>query len=407
MTHLQAEYLRAAARSEMLWQTALEDNAENSPLTISGELYGEKLQEYVKSRNDDETAEDELRPYAGKNAPRAELYTNQKIPPDVWLREVLAGKRRTKPDEDPMRPNAEQEKVLRRLLARVLEESRLEQTDAKAQSKAEPLRDLVHGCPGTGKSAMTAWIRDLFENVLGWEHGVQFVFLSFQNTMAADINGFTIHHWAGIDPTAADGSTTTKDNHKMSNKCQNLRYVIIDEISMVSAQLLGTLDRILAKAIRRKSGYKMRPDGTERPFGGINLMMLGDFWQLPPVSGTSLCAHHEVVPTGLADLGYKLLWEHGINGIQAAFDLKEPMRCDDAWYNSFLDMCRYGTIDLDTYAFLHGWPTEVPVEGRPSSFAIAGGEGMPMVRERGRLNSEKVLFKTGEKSAKLACISLL
>ena len=185
----------------------------------------------------------------------------------------MAGRRRTKPDENPLRPNAEQEKVLSRVLSRVREEKKLEQTDAKAKSKTEPLRDLVHGCPGAGKSAMTAWIRDLFEKAL-----VQFVFLSFQNTMAADINGFTIHHWAGIDPTAADGSATTKDNHKMSNKCQNLRFVVIDEISMVSAQLLGTLELILGKAVRKRSGYKMRPDGTERPFGGINVILLGDFW---------------------------------------------------------------------------------------------------------------------------------
>ena len=85
-------------------------------------------------------------------------------------------------------------------------EERLEHTDTKRQSEAEPLRDLVHGCPGTGKSCMIGWFRDLFENVLGWEHGVQFVCLSFQNTMAADINGFTIHHWGAIDPTAQEGS---------------------------------------------------------------------------------------------------------------------------------------------------------------------------------------------------------
>jgi hypothetical protein len=192
---------------------------------------------------------------------------------------------------------------------------------------------------------MTAWIRDLFENVLGWEHGVQFVFLSFQNTMAADINGFNIHHWAGIDPTAADGSATTKDNNKMSNKCQNLRFVVIDEISMVSAQLLGTLELILNKAVRKKSGYKMRPDGTERPFGGINMILLGDFWQLPPVSGTPLCAHcDDVAEGGIAEHGYRMLWEQSANGIQEAFDLKQPMRCDDAWYNAFLDMCRHARL---------------------------------------------------------------
>ena len=68
--HLRAEYVRAAARSEMLWQTPQSDNTGDEPRVIRGELYGEKLQEYVKSRNDDEAADEELRPYAGKTAPQ-------------------------------------------------------------------------------------------------------------------------------------------------------------------------------------------------------------------------------------------------------------------------------------------------------------------------------------------------
>ena len=87
---------------------------------------------------------------------------------------------------------------------------------------------------------MIGWLQDVLENILGWEHAVQFVCLSFQNTMAADISGVTIHHWAGIGPTAHDGSCAKNDSDKMSTKCQNLRFIIIDKISMVSAQLFGT-----------------------------------------------------------------------------------------------------------------------------------------------------------------------
>jgi ATP-dependent DNA helicase PIF1 len=356
---LRAEYARAAARSEMLWQTPQREV--DGSIAIKGEMYGGKLQEYVKARNAGEEDEAESRPYAGKTAPRAELYVSMQMLPDQWHRAVLNGIRRTRPDVEPMRANQEQGAVLRRVVDRVVEEKRLEQTSSKALSEVEPIRDLVHGSPGTGKSAMTGWLRDLFENVLGWEHGVQFVFLSFQNTMAADINGFTIHHWAGINPLEAEGSSTTKDSHHMSTKCQNLRFIIIDEISMVSAQLLGSLEIIVRRAVRKKSGYKLRPDGTERAFGGVNLIALGDFWQLPPVSGTPLCAHPDDVALGVAELGYNLLWERDFNGIQKTFNLTEPMRCDDAWYNGFLNKCRHGSLDLDTYSFFHGLPTIEPV----------------------------------------------
>ena len=44
-------------------------------------------------------------------------------------------------------------------------------------SVEEPLLDLVHGFPGTGKSRVIQWMRELMEKGLGWEHGVQFVCL--------------------------------------------------------------------------------------------------------------------------------------------------------------------------------------------------------------------------------------
>ena len=45
---------------------------------------------------------------------------------------------------------------------------------------------------------LIAWMRRLMEEGLGWEHGVQFVCLAFQNMMAANIDGQTIHNWSGI-----------------------------------------------------------------------------------------------------------------------------------------------------------------------------------------------------------------
>ena len=69
-----------------------------------------------------------------------------------------------------------------------------EQAGTAATSTEEPLVDLVHGEPGTEKSRVIAWQRELFEEVLGWHHGPHFVCLAFQNAMAANIDGHTIHH---------------------------------------------------------------------------------------------------------------------------------------------------------------------------------------------------------------------
>ena len=195
--------------------------------------------------------------------------------------------------------------------------------------------DRVHGIPGSGKSALISWVREMFEEVMQWKHGVQFVCLAFQNAMAAHIDGATIHHWSGIPVADTEGSTTTRDNSKLSAKCQTLRFILIDEISMIAAQLFGQLELVVRKVIRKRSIYKKRPDGTERPFGGVNVLLFGDWWQIKPVSGTALFANPDSAPSEEARHGLQMLWGQQPNAIHKCWELRTPMRCDDIWFNLF------------------------------------------------------------------------
>ena len=116
----------------------------------------------------------------------------------------------------------------------------LQQT--KPGTKEEPLLGLMHGPPGTGKTDVIKWTQRMFQETLGWRHGVQYVSLAFLNSIAANLDGFTIHSWAGIPVGEEEGTAGTKDTTKMSTKCQCLRFLLIDEISMISAELLATLE---------------------------------------------------------------------------------------------------------------------------------------------------------------------
>ena len=141
--------------------------------------------------------------------------------------------------ESSKKPNQKQEEFLRHFVGRLkfewLEKQQgnvndsSELSGSRSSSTKEPLLDLVHGFPGTGKSAVIGWMRQLMEDGLGWEHGVQFVCLAFQNSMAAQINGHTVHHWSGI-PVQSDSGSSTGDKHKQSIKCKALRMIIIDEV---------------------------------------------------------------------------------------------------------------------------------------------------------------------------------
>ena len=92
---------------------------------------------------------------------------------------------------------------------------------------------------------------------------------------ATHLEGRTIHSWAGIGiQQEMNDSSINKlaKNKKLSKKIRNTKVLIIDEISMFDARRLDLVDRI-CKLIREPF----------LPFGGIQIVMSGDFFQLPPI----------------------------------------------------------------------------------------------------------------------------
>jgi len=90
------------------------------------------------------------------------------------------------------------------------------------------------------------------------------------------VQGVTIHSWAGIGLGKGNTQTLIAKVQGSVAACERWRkgrVLIIDEISMLDSQLFDKLDAI-GRAIR----------GDPRPFGGLQLIMCGDFYQLPPVS---------------------------------------------------------------------------------------------------------------------------
>ena len=134
----------------------------------------------------------------------------------------------------------------------------------------------------------------------------------------------------------------------------------MDEISMVSAELLGTLESVVREAVRVNGTYKKRPDGSTRPFGGVNLIMCGGFWQLQPVGGTFL-ADNPLGACGLAEQAMLLFWDQSPNSIRNFWDLTKVMRCKDPWYNAFLSSCRDGRVGLTHIAFYMDYQLSHPL----------------------------------------------
>ena len=194
---------------------------------------------------------------------------------DSWLKEA--------PREFGL--NERQLDIVKRAANRVEEELRDEQDHTVGQS--EPLVWLIHGRPGTGKTHVIKASRDLFERVLRWAHRVEFQFAAYQATMACNIGGDTAHHAAGLNPFLQDpdGSVRMASMTNVAKRITKLRWLILDEVSTISAPFLSDLESQYRHATREAGTYKKRTaDGeqSDRDFGGLNVIYAGDFWQLDP-----------------------------------------------------------------------------------------------------------------------------
>ena len=92
---------------------------------------------------------------------------------------------------------------------------------------------------------------------------------------ACNIGGVTLHSFGGIGlgkEPAAELVRRIKKNSKAKTRWLKTKVLGVDEISMVDADLFDKLEEI-ARMIR----------GDGRPFGGLQLVITGDFFQLPPV----------------------------------------------------------------------------------------------------------------------------
>ena len=128
------------------------------------------------------------------------------------------------------------------------------------------------------------------------------------------------------------------------------------------------------------------------------------------MSSTPLCAHPDDVPLGLAQHGHELIWNRDLNGLQKTHDLTTPMRCDDAWYNGFLNACRHGSLSLDEYALFHGWPSSQPVGCGDDSVACecnaiesVASTGMAAVADTTAWTDAFLNGRTGEELMAMEC----
>lgn len=131
--------------------------------------------------------------------------------------------------------------------------------------ETSPNHLFITGRAGTGKSTLLTFFR---------EHThIPLVVLSPTGVGAVNIDGLTIHSFFHFFPNVTIEEAKKMAKRLSKNKIyQKIRMIIIDEISMVRADLLDCVDEFL-KIVRKDN----------QPFGGLKMVFIGDLYQLPPV----------------------------------------------------------------------------------------------------------------------------
>jgi ATP-dependent DNA helicase PIF1 len=144
----------------------------------------------------------------------------------------------------------------------------------------------------------------------------------------------TLHSWAGIGlgkGTAGELYMKIRKNRKAMRNWLMTDLLVIDEVSMLTAELLDKLNDL---------GKKIR--GNRNPFGGMQVLLVGDFFQLPPVNRSD-------EPTRFAfDAA---VWKEGIH---VCIELTQIQRQKDERFHTILNEARMGALSKESCSVLRG-----------------------------------------------------
>lgn len=183
------------------------------------------------------------------------------------------------------------------------------------------------GSAGTGKSVLLREMIKVLKDIYGHD---QVAVTASTGLAACNIGGVTLHSFAGVG--LGNGEVTNiyrkvRRSRKHVKRWESVSALIIDEISMLDGELLDKLD-FIAQKIRK----------NRKPFGNIQLIFCGDFFQLPPVTRD---------PNSSTKFAFESnVWKEGID---VTIMLTKVFRQQgDSKFIEMLNKMRLGQIDAET-----------------------------------------------------------
>ena len=205
------------------------------------------------------------------------------------------------------------------------------------------------GKAGTGKST---FLRRICEEVKK-----RFVVLAPTGVAAMNVKGQTIHSFFGLSYGVQGPNnygSIDKDRIELLNKIDT---IIIDEVSMVRCDMVDVMDRMLR-----------RHRNDPHPFGGVQVVFVGDLFQLPPVINMSDKA---LLRKFYKSTGYYFYDSNVLSNVKLPkIEFTKVYRQDDPAFIELLDRFRVGAVQQSDIAKLNTRVVDEDLIGIDDSFRI-------------------------------------
>jgi ATP-dependent DNA helicase PIF1 len=205
---------------------------------------------------------------------------------------------------------------------------------------------------------------------------------------ATHIGGTTIHSWSGIgardvlDQYALDGIAT---NEKTVKRVKKANVLVIDEISMLDGRVLDMVETV-CRTIKQKG----------EAFGGMQVILVGDFFQLPPIAGRGEMSRFAFESRA---------WD---SGKFLTCYLTEQHRQEDELLLGLLNSIRKNDIDESHYTLLSEQTDIGFTDIEPTKLFTHNSDVDSMNLSRLReLTTEKAIFKMEAKGNKQHLVNLV
>ncbi|KAJ1306990.1 hypothetical protein OPQ81_007970 [Rhizoctonia solani] len=197
------------------------------------------------------------------------------------------------------------------------------------------------GSAGTGKSVLLREIIKALRKKYGKTQDAVAITAS-TGIAACNIGGVTLHSFSGIgigEGTPENLAVKIKRNKNASSRWLRCKVLIIDEVSMLDGDLFDRLAKVAC--IIRKSA---------KPFGGIQLIVTGDFFQLPPV-----------MKGGQPKFAFEA--EKWSECVERTFNLSKVFRQKDPRFVDMLNEMRFGRLTPSSIRTFYELSRPIPNDG--------------------------------------------